>query len=91
VAAGVLVIASFVAASALSGAAGVDAPTAGRGDRTYVVRQGDTLWSIAEGLDLSGSIGDAVQVLEAANPGTFLQAGQRLRIPAVLLESSGQE
>ena len=54
---------------------------AGRG-RTYVVRPGDTLWSIAERTH-AGDVREAVWEIEQRNHlgSATLQPGQRLRLP----------
>ncbi|HEV3225852.1 MAG TPA: LysM peptidoglycan-binding domain-containing protein [Acidimicrobiales bacterium] len=46
----------------------------------YVVQPGDTLWSIARGLDPTGDPRATVDRVEALNGGAALQPGQRLRL-----------
>ncbi len=53
----------------------------GQGDGFYVVRPGDTLWSIASSLT-DGDISSFVDDLVAANGGASIDVGQRLVIPA---------
>jgi LysM repeat protein len=54
---------------------------AGR-ERTYVVRPGDTLWSIAQSTH-AGDVREAVWQIEQRNDlgSATLQPGQRLRLP----------
>jgi Tfp pilus assembly protein FimV len=59
--------------------AGHASPAAGS---VYVVRPGDTLWSIARGLAPSGDIRAEVDRLQDLNGTAALQAGQRLRLTA---------
>jgi Tfp pilus assembly protein FimV len=47
----------------------------------YVVRSGDTLWSIAEQFHGHHSVTDYVDELIASNGGTSLQSGQALTLP----------
>ena len=47
---------------------------------TYVVRPGDTLWSIAAALHPDGDVRDAVDALAALNGGPVLRTGQVLRL-----------
>lgn len=49
--------------------------------RTYVVRPGDTLWSVARRLDRGGDIRETVHALAGANGGSALVVGQRLVLP----------
>ena len=49
-----------------------------------VVSAGDSLWSIAQDLDLDQDIRVTVNELAEANGGTTLVVGQRVVIPAVL-------
>ena len=49
--------------------------------RTYVVQQGDTLWSIARRLQPSGDVRRLVDQLAAAHHGAALIAGDRLTLP----------
>lgn len=48
---------------------------------TYLVRSGDTLWSIAQRLHGRRSVADYVDRLVAANHGTTVQIGQLLTLP----------
>jgi Tfp pilus assembly protein FimV len=48
---------------------------------TYVVEQGDTLWSIARSLQPEGDVRPLVQALRRANGGTRLIVGTRLTVP----------
>lgn len=52
--------------------------------QTYRVRSGDTLWSIAESLDLAGDRRGIVEALADANDGSEIRAGDDLIIPASL-------
>ena len=65
--------------TAAASSAAVALPT---GSGIYVVRAGDTLWSIAAVLRGDRSQGDFVEALIAANGGTKIRAGQALRLPA---------
>ncbi len=47
----------------------------------YVVRSGDTIWSVAEARHGGRSIGDYVEALIDSNGGTSLQVGQQLVLP----------
>jgi hypothetical protein len=59
---------------------------AGPGDRIHIARSGDTFWSLAEALD-PGDPRPVVDALVAANGGSSAIAiGQRLVIPAELLD-----
>ena len=72
-----LAVAAFLALSAAR-------PSSGAGpERTYVVRPGDTLWSIAEGR-YSGDPRRAVWEIERRNDldGAGLVPGMVLRLPA---------
>jgi len=60
--------------------AGAGAPAAA----THVVRSGETLWSIATGLGVSGDIRDAVDAIAEANGAEVLVPGQVLVIPPEL-------
>ncbi|NLA35603.1 MAG: LysM peptidoglycan-binding domain-containing protein, partial [Actinobacteria bacterium] len=51
---------------------------------TYRVRSGDTLWSIADSLDVAGDRRGIVEALSEANGGSEIQAGDDLIIPASL-------
>ncbi len=51
------------------------------GDGEYLVRPGQTYWSIAEALPGSGDIRSRVDALQAANDGKVLHAGDRLVVP----------
>lgn len=46
--------------------------------RVYVVRAGDTLWSIARRLQPTGDVRPLVDELAARNGGAAIEAGQRL-------------
>ena len=46
----------------------------------YVVRAGDTLWSIARSLHPSGDLRPVVDALESRAGGATLVPGQRLRV-----------
>jgi hypothetical protein len=50
-------------------------------DGGYLVRPGQTYWSIAEALPGSGDIRARVDALQAANDGKVLHAGDRLVVP----------
>jgi Tfp pilus assembly protein FimV len=47
---------------------------------TYVVRPGDTLWSIAAAVDPSRDVREVVDHLAALNGGPILRAGQVIRL-----------
>lgn len=49
--------------------------------RWHVVEQGDTLWSIARGLQPEGDVRRLVDALRDANGGTVLHVGTRLALP----------
>lgn len=52
---------------------------------SYVVRSGDTMWSIVTELGYTGDRREAVSVLAEANGGSSdVVAGQRLTVPAIL-------
>lgn len=51
-------------------------------DGRYLVRTGQTYWSIAEELNGSGDIRARVDALQAANGGRVLRAGDRLVVPS---------
>ncbi|MBM3828276.1 MAG: LysM peptidoglycan-binding domain-containing protein [Actinobacteria bacterium] len=63
-----------------SGASVIAPEVFGRGAGFYVVRPGDTLWSIASSLT-DGDIGSFVNDLVDINGGTSIDVGQRLVIP----------
>lgn len=52
--------------------------------QTYRVRSGDTLWSIAESLEVDGDRRGIVEALADANGGGEIRAGEDLIIPASL-------
>ena len=62
-------------------AVGVGGTQAARTRRTYVVRSGDTLWSIARSLHTTGDVRVTVKRLAAANGGSTLRVGDRLVVP----------
>ena len=68
-----------------TGSGPLAAPGAGRTEtvalRTWVVRPGDTLWSIAHRLEPSGDIRPLVDALSHEVHGRPLQIGQQLRLP----------
>lgn len=66
---------------------GMHAEAPSRFDAAYVVQPGDTLWSIADDLDLVGGRRDVVDVLASAN-GQTIVAGEELRIPAAVLPAA---
>jgi LysM domain-containing protein len=84
----VMVAALFFATRAALGAFGggpLTAPEApasrsGRPAVTYVVRPGDTWWSIARALHPSGDLRATVDRLVAAHGGTPLQPGERVAL-----------
>jgi Tfp pilus assembly protein FimV len=69
-----------VAAEAVDGPLASVAPPAAA--PTYLVEPGDTLWSIARGLQPEGDIRPLVRSLVDANGGAELSVGQRLVVPA---------
>ena len=80
--AAILFFAARAALAALGGgpltASGAPALNAGRPAVTYVVRPGDTWWSIARALHPSGDLRATVDRLVAAHGGAPLQAGERI-------------
>lgn len=67
--------------SGASGGAPASIPGNAGAASVYVVQPGDTLWSIAAALRPSVDTAVLVRQLVAANGGTTLQVGQRLRLP----------
>jgi hypothetical protein len=68
---------------ATTGAAATSAgPMIPAGARDYVVRPGDTVWSIAEALDPNGDERPVVDVLVKELHGTTLYPGEVVAIPA---------
>lgn len=65
----------------VSTASGIDPAVYGQGNGFYVVRPGDTLWSIASSLT-DGSISSFVNELVELNGGSSIDVGQRLVVPA---------
>lgn len=59
----------------------VATPTSVAVAAVYVVRSGDTIWSVAEARHGGRSIGDYVEALIDSNGGTSLQVGQQLVLP----------
>ena len=51
--------------------------------RVHVVQPGETYWSIAGRVGGEGDIRAAVDALEKANGGRYLQAGDRLAVPVL--------
>jgi hypothetical protein len=64
-------------------AATVEAPPAGAGP-VHVVQPGDTLWSIAEGLEPSGDVRTVVDELADRAGAGPLQAGQRIPLDGLV-------
>lgn len=58
-----------------------------RGFLTYIVQNGDTMWSIAEKFDLPEDV--LARANEKVDNGDLLSVGEKLRIPADQPESSG--
>jgi Tfp pilus assembly protein FimV len=56
-------------------------PTAAGPSHIYVVRPGDSLWSIAESVDPSGDPRPLVVELQSELRSSTLQPGERIRIP----------
>lgn len=73
-------LASGASPAASSAAAGADAALVPIAADTYVVRPGDTLWSIAERLDPGGDPRPVVDSLRSRAGGAALEAGQRIDI-----------
>ena len=65
----------------VSTASVIDPVVYGQGSGFYVVRPGDTLWSIASSLT-DGSISSFVDDLVELNGGSSIDVGQRLIVPA---------
>jgi len=63
-----------------SEAAPAAAPAAAAAPRVYVVRPGDTVWSIAERLRPEGDVRELVDQLTERAGGSGLQAGQRIAL-----------
>ena len=77
-------VAGAVAADMLPGstwAGGAGAAEAPAGSATYVVQPGDTLWTIADGLDRPGDIRATVDRLAELNGGAALDVGDRIALP----------
>lgn len=80
----VVTTALVLASAALAGSAGGGTPTSAAGTapaQVHVVQPGDTLWSVARGLDPTGDVRLTVDRLVALNGGAPLQVGQRLVVP----------
>jgi Tfp pilus assembly protein FimV len=72
------------AGSASTGPTASGAPAdVGHRSPTYVVRPGDTLWSIARRLQPDGDVRPLVDRLAARNGGASLRVGQRLDLDGV--------
>lgn len=63
-------------------AVGAGPATPGSGESVYIVRPGDSLWSIAAGLAPGEDPRPLVDALARRNGGTGIEAGQRLVVPA---------
>lgn len=76
---------AWVALAAVGGAplvaSGASPATRPAAARVHVVQPGETLWSIARGLDRGGDVRDTVQWLAAHNGGSALRVGQQLVLP----------
>jgi hypothetical protein len=59
----------------------LDNPTAPVAAHLYVVRPGDTLWSIAQRLDPGGDPRSLVAQLEDELNGATLVAGEQIQVP----------
>jgi hypothetical protein len=59
-----------------------DPPPVPAGADTVLVQPGDTLWSIAAGLEGGGDVRATVDRLAVLNGGSDLQVGQRLVVPS---------
>jgi nucleoid-associated protein YgaU len=82
----VLVLGAVVAGRSLVGsitAAPVAPPLATESvaSSTYVVQPGDTVWSVARAVHAHGDVRGVVDRLVAANGGSTLRVGQRIRVP----------
>jgi nucleoid-associated protein YgaU len=79
-------LASFGAGTDDAGASGRAGAAAGAPAATYVVRDGDTLWSIAVGVASDGDPRTVVDAISRANGmhGATLVPGEALIIPADL-------
>jgi hypothetical protein len=82
---GLLAVRSAQAASAGPTTAAVTVAPAVIGESTIVVRDGDTLWAIAEDLAPGRDPRPIVDALADRNGGTALQSGDVLIIPAEVL------
>lgn len=56
---------------------GADRPDGGPSE-LYIVQPGDTLWSIAVGIDSEGDVRNTVDYLADTNGGSSISVGQRL-------------
>ena len=72
------VVAEVLPGSTWAGAGATEAPA---GSATYVVQPGDTLWTIADGLDRPGDIRATVDRLADLNGGAALDVGDRIVLP----------
>jgi hypothetical protein len=75
-----IVTAASLAAPLAPAAAPDAAPTAPVAPKVYVVRPGDTVWSIAERLHPEGDVRELVDQLTERAGGSGLQAGQRIAL-----------
>jgi nucleoid-associated protein YgaU len=69
----------------VANAVGVGGPTEAESSRTYVVRSGDTLWSIATRFEPATDprvVVDAIASANGVDPGALVP-GQRLSIPSL--------
>lgn len=78
-----LVLSAALLVPLVRGLAGTGANAGERGERTYTVRAGDTLWEIAEGLDDSGDPRQTIYDIARLNglEGGDIVPGQVLQLP----------
>ena len=76
---GPLTAAEVKSPAAPAGAVSIEAEPVARS--TYVVRRGDTLWSIARHLQPSGDVRPLVDALASERDGRPLQPGERIVLP----------
>ena len=78
---GPLTAAEVRPSTATSGAPVVEIEVQPVAKATYVVRSGDTLWTIAKRIQPTGDVRPLVDALAAARDGRPLQPGERIVVP----------